>query len=609
VSTIHHYKSNLRDIEFNLFEVLRIQDVSLGKAPFGSMDEATARDVLAQFEKMASTTMAESFADADRQGLRFDREGNVSLPESLKRSLAAFREQGWDKLELPERLGGYGAPPSIIWSAFEMLAGAHASAAFYNFGTFIARIIDRLGTPTQKARYVEPMIASGWGGSMVLTEPDAGSDVGAARAKARHVAGDVWEIEGVKRFITNGDFDGPENIVHLVLARPEGAGPGTKGLSMFIVPKFWVNEDGSLGERNGVFATNVEKKMGIKASATCEMTFGADKPARGLLVGEVHDGIRQMFHVIEHARMAVGVKAMSTLSTGYLNALAYAKDRVQGPDLLRMMDKAAPRVTIIHHPDVRRMLLAQKAHAEGLRALACYTASLQDRIELGGGHGAQASDGLDRLNDLLLPLVKGYGSEKAYELLALSLQCYGGSGYCQDYPIEQYIRDAKIDTLYEGTTHIQALDLFFRKVAKDGGETLRAFLGELGGAVAEGKAMDAIAADAQAVERAFGELQGIFGAIMGKLGESPYHVGLQANRILVAVAETIIGALLLRQGVVAARALEGAGPATGTERAFYVGKLASLRYFTENVLPGLTLTRKLVEKSSLTLLELDEAAF
>jgi hypothetical protein len=326
-------------------------------------------------------------------------------------------------------------------------------------------------------------------------------------------------------------------------------------------------------------------------------------------VGEVHDGIRQMFHVIEHARMAVGVKAMSTLSTGYLNALAYAKDRVQGPDLLRMMDKAAPRVTIIHHPDVRRMLLAQKAHAEGLRALACYTASLQDRIELGGGHGAQASDGLDRLNDLLLPLVKGYGSEKAYELLALSLQCYGGSGYCQDYPIEQYIRDAKIDTLYEGTTHIQALDLFFRKVAKDGGETLRTFLGELGGAVAEGKAMDAIAADAQAVERAFGELQGIFGAIMGKLGESPYHVGLQANRILVAVAETIIGALLLRQGVVAARALEGAGPATGTERAFYVGKLASLRYFTENVLPGLTLTRKLVEKSSLTLLELDEAAF
>jgi alkylation response protein AidB-like acyl-CoA dehydrogenase len=609
VSTIHHYKSNLRDIEFNLFEVLRIQDVSLGRAPFGSMDEATARDVLAQFEKMASTTMAESFADSDRQGLRFDREGNVFLPESLKRSLAAFREQGWEKLELPERLGGYGAPPTIIWSAFEMLAGANASAAFYNFGTFIARIIDRLGTPSQKARYVEPMIANGWGGSMVLTEPDAGSDVGAARAKAKHVAGDVWEIEGVKRFITNGDFDGPENIVHLVLARPEGAGPGTKGLSMFIVPKFWVNEDGSLGERNGVFATNVEKKMGIKASATCEMTFGADKPARGLLVGEVHDGIRQMFHVIEHARMAVGVKAMSTLSTGYLNALAYAKDRVQGPDLLRMMDKAAPRVTIIHHPDVRRMLLAQKAHAEGLRALACYTASLQDRIELGGGHGAQASDGLDRLNDLLLPLVKGYGSEKAYELLALSLQCYGGSGYCQDYPIEQYIRDAKIDTLYEGTTHIQALDLFFRKVAKDGGETLRAFLGELGGAVAEGKSIDAIAADAQAVERAFGELQGIFGAIMGKLGESPYHVGLQANRILVAVAETVIGALLLRQGVVAARALEGAGPATGTERAFYVGKLASLRYFTENVLPSLTLTRKLVEKSSLTLLELDEAAF
>jgi alkylation response protein AidB-like acyl-CoA dehydrogenase len=325
------------------------------------------------------------------------------------------------------------------------------------------------------------MLERRWGGSMVLTEPDAGSDVGAGRTKARHVGGDVWEIEGVKRFITNGDFDGTENIVHLVLARPEGAGPGTKGLSMFIVPKFWVNEDGSLGERNGAFCTNIEHKMGFKASATCEMTFGEKKPARGLLVGEVHDGIRQMFDVIEHARMAVGAKSMATMSTAYLNALEFAKLRVQGPGPAardRQDGAAGP-----HHPAPGRAshVDAAEGHAEGMRALVLYTASIQDQISLAGGNAATAAADLYKLNDLLLPLVKGYCSERVYELLAQSLQIYGGSGYVTDYPIEQYIRDQKIDTLYEGTTHIQALDLFFRKVARDGGQTLRGLMESIQG--------------------------------------------------------------------------------------------------------------------------------
>jgi alkylation response protein AidB-like acyl-CoA dehydrogenase len=312
---------------------------------------------------------------------------------------------------------------------------------------------------------------------MVLTEPDAGSDVGAGRTRAwPSPNGDgTWLLEGVKRFITNGDYDAAENIVHLVLARPEGAGPGTKGLSLFIVPKFWVEADGSFSERNGIVCTNVEKKMGIKASATCEMTLGDGLPCRGLLMGEVHDGIRQMFHVIENARMAVGMKSIATASTAYLNALAYAKERVQGPDLPRAMDKTAPRVRIIEHADVRRMLMHLKAHAEGMRALGLYTAHIQDKVELQGGHGDDRADAADKLNDLLLPLVKGYSSDKTYELLGIALQVFGGSGYCQDYPMEQYIRDQKIDTLYEGTTHIQALDLFFRKIARDMGETLRGF--------------------------------------------------------------------------------------------------------------------------------------
>ncbi|HRI08889.1 MAG TPA: acyl-CoA dehydrogenase family protein, partial [Nannocystaceae bacterium] len=316
-----HYKSNLRDILFNLFEVLEIGNTTLGRGPFEAFDEETARTTLANYEEFCVRELSPSFAETDRVPLQFDGEGNVTLPAGLTRALRSILDAGWNMIALPERLGGVGAPPSVVWAAFEFTAGANPCAAFYAFGTVIARIIDELGTDAQRARFVGPALERHWGGTMVLTEPDAGSDVGAGRTKARPVGDGVWEIEGVKRFITNGDYDSVENILHLVLARPEGAGPGTKGLSMFIVPKYWVNEDGTLGERNGVYCTNIEHKMGLKGSATCEMTFGEKAPARGYLVGEVHDGIRQMFHVIEHARMAVGCKSMATLSTAYLNAL------------------------------------------------------------------------------------------------------------------------------------------------------------------------------------------------------------------------------------------------------------------------------------------------
>ncbi len=607
MATAHHYKSNLRDITFNLFEFLDIGRATLGKPPFTSMDEQTAKDTLKAFDEFVRNEIDGSFADADRVGLKFDGKGNVTLPPSLKADIQKVYEAGWDRLPLPEELGGTGAPPSIIWSQFELTAGANPALGYYMFGPVIARTIDRLGTPAQRKRFVLPIIENRWGGSMVLTEPDAGSDVGAGRTKARDVGNGVWELEGVKRFITNGDYDGAENIVHLVLARPEGAVAGTKGLSMFIVPKFWVDENGKLTkERNGAFATNVEKKMGIKASATCEMTFGGDIPARGLLVGEVHDGIRQMFHVIEHARMAVGIKSASTLSTAYLNALAYAKERLQGPDLLKAMDKNAPRVRIIQHPDVRRMLMAQKAFAEGMRALALFTASIQDQVEILGGHSDPRAKQLDRLNDLLLPLVKGYCSDKAYELLALSLQTFGGSGYLQDYPIEQYVRDQKIDTLYEGTTHIQALDLIFRKIMRDNGETLQGLLGRIKETVETKEGGDALGREREKLGRAIADLEGIFGALINKVQESPYHVGLQGNRVLFAVAELVIGWLLVRHAALASSKLPSA---SGPDKHFYLGKLASARWYCDNVLPGLTLARKLVEAGTLELLELPEEAF
>ncbi|HEV2537421.1 MAG TPA: acyl-CoA dehydrogenase family protein, partial [Streptosporangiaceae bacterium] len=444
-----HYKSNLRDIEFNLFEVLRRQDL-LGQPPYPDLDEETVRGMLGELERLAAGPLAESFTDADRNPPVFDpATHSVRLPESLRKSYRAFMDAEWYRLSLPAELGGTGAPRSLNWAMAELILGSNPSIWMYASGHTMGRVLWDLGTPEQK-RFAEQAIEAEWGATMVLTEPDAGSDVGAGRTRAVEQPDGTWHIEGVKRFITSAEHDLADNIFHLVLARPEGAGtliPGTKGLSMFLVPKFMVNEDGSLGERNGVYITNVEHKMGLKASTTCEVTFGTERPAVGTLVGGVHDGIRQMFKVIEDARMMVGTKAIATLSTGYLNALDFARNRVQSADLTQLTDKTAPRVTIIHHPDVRRMLMLQKAYAEGMRALMRYTATLQDTLQIAAARG-QADQVTAGLNDLLLPVVKGLGSERSYEMLNLSLQTLGGSGFLQDYPIEQYIRDAKIDSLY-----------------------------------------------------------------------------------------------------------------------------------------------------------------
>lgn len=602
----HHYKSNLRDIEFNLFELLRIQDTTLGKGEFTSMDEATVRETLRGVQKIAESELAKSFVEGDRVGLKFDGEGNVTLPEGIKESLKAWYDQGWHRLELPERIGGYGAPPSVTWSAFEMVSGANPAAAFYQFGGFMARIIDALGTDHQKKLFVENIVERNWGGTMVLTEPDAGSDVGAGRAKAKQIEGDLYELTGTKRFITNGDYDFPENIVHMVLARPEGAGPGTKGLSMFIVPKFWVNDDGTLGERNGAYVTGVEDKMGIIASSTCELTMGEKEPCRGWLVGGVHDGIRQMFMIIEQARMSIGFKSFSTVSTAYLNALEYAKDRVQGADLANAADKTAPRVRIIQHPDVRRMLMTLKAYTEAMRGLALYAAKLQDDVEILGGHKSSDAQALSRRSDLLLPMIKGYFSEKSYELLALALQVLGGSGYTRDYPHEQYIRDQKIDTLYEGTTHIQALDLFFRKIARDGGETLRNLLEEVAATAKSERGGTALANEKKMLAKALGDMEAIFGTMMQKLGESVYHAGLQGNRILFALTEVMLAWTLIRQAELAVDALEGANEA---DKPFYTGKIAAARFFCADTLPKVTAARKIIENGSLDLMELDETVF
>jgi alkylation response protein AidB-like acyl-CoA dehydrogenase len=607
-----HYKSNLRDIEFNLFEVLRRQDL-LGRPPYPDLDEETVRGILGELERLATGPLAESFTDADRNPPTFDpATHSVRVPESLRKSYRAFMDAEWYRLSLPAELGGTGAPRSLNWAMAEMVLGSNPSIWMYASGHTMGRVLWDLGTPEQK-RFAEQAIEAEWGATMVLTEPDAGSDVGAGRTRAVEQPDGTWHIEGVKRFITSAEHDLADNIFHLVLARPEGAGPGTKGLSMFLVPKFMVNEDGSLGERNGVYITNVEHKMGLKASTTCEVTFGTDHPAVGTLVGGVHDGIRQMFKVIEDARMMVGTKAIATLSTGYLNALDYARNRVQSADLTQLTDKTAPRVTIIHHPDVRRMLMLQKAYAEGMRALVLYTATLQDTLQIAAAQG-QPDQVTAGLNDLLLPVVKGLGSERSYELLTSSLQTLGGSGFLQDYPIEQYIRDAKIDSLYEGTTGIQGLDLFFRKIVKDNGQAFGALLTTIKDFTAAAGGNGRLKAERAALAEAAGHVEAMTQAMVGFLMASAdqpaeiYKAGLNTTRLLLALGDLVVGWLLLTHAEIAQARLDEL-PGDARDREFYAGKLAAGRFFAATVLPRLAAERKTLEETTLDLMDLPEGAF
>ncbi|MCB2223456.1 MAG: acyl-CoA dehydrogenase [Actinobacteria bacterium] len=601
-----HYKTNLRDIEFNLYEVGDLGDL-LGSGPFSALDVDTAKAILREIERLAIEDFAESFEEADRVTLEL-RDGEIELAPGLKKSLDAFYDGGWHRFALSEEFGGVGAPPSLRWAVNELLAGANPAAHLFLSGPLMTEILIKTGTQEQVETWVEPILERRWGATMVLTEPDAGSDVGAGTTKAHPTDEEgVYHLEGVKRFITSGEADYFENIVHLVLARPDGGRPGTKGLSMFIVPKFLLNPDGTLGERNGVVATNIEHKMGIRGSTTCELTFGMDRPAVGYLVGGVHEGIKQMFYVIEEARMSVSQKAIATLSTGYLNALEYARERVQSPDILATRDPEAPKVTIINHPDVRRMLMMQKAHVEGLRALVFLAARAQDQAVLHPDDPYWA-----KLSDLLLPMIKGYGPERAFELLQQTMQVFGGSGYTQDYPIEQYIRDVKIDSIYEGTTGIQALDLLFRKIARDQGQTLMRLSGEVLETVKGGGGDDPLAIERELLGKAAEDVQGQLGVMVGAMMASQaeptelYKPALHANSLMESLAELLMGWLLIRQAEIAMAALDGANEA---DTVFYEGKVAAARWFAANVLPKAHVRRVLAEKEQADLMQLSDEAF
>ena len=612
-NALGHYIANVRDLEFNLFEVLGLGNV-LGSGRYGDLDVDMVRTMLDEVARLAEGPVAESFADADRNPPVFDAiTHTVTVPAELAKTVQTIKDAQWWRVGLAEEIGGVAAPAPLTWAINEIVLCANPSAGFFwALGPAMANALCVEGTEEQR-RWAAVALERGWGATMVLTEPDAGSDVGAGRAKAIAQPDGTWHIEGVKRFISGGDVgDTAENIFHLVLARPEGAGPGTKGLSLFYVPKYLFDpETFELGPRNGVFATGLEHKMGLKSSPTCELAFGAHGvPAVGYMVGDVHKGIAQMFTVIQHARMTIGVKSAGTLSTGYLNALAFAKERVQGADLTQMTDKTAPRVTIIHQPDVRRSLMTQKAYAEGLRALYMYAAAHQDDAV------AQQVSGADpemahRVDDLLLPVVKGVGSERAYEILTESLQTLGGSGYLQDYPIEQYVRDSKIDSLYEGTTAIQALDFMFRKIVRDRGEALAHVASQVTNTI--DTCDRSLREHADLLHTALGDVQAMAATLSGYLmsaAEIPteiYKVGLASVRFLLAVGDLLIGWRLLAQADIARAALRDSP--SERDEVFYRGKIATAAFFAKNMLPHLTAVRAIIESIDDDIMRLPETAF
>ena len=615
IQTINRYKADLREFQFLLFEQFKLGEL-LGKAPYEAWGAEEVKSSLAECYRFAREVLGPLNVVGDMQGCKLEN-GQVITPTGFKDAWKKLYEAGWKSISVPAEHGGAGAPRSVQVLVEEILSGSNAAFNMYpGLAYGAAEVIEQFGTAEQKKQFAEHMFGGKWGGTMCLTEPAAGTDVGSAKTTATRNADGSYAIRGTKIFISGGDHDLAENIIHLVLARVEGAPAGTKGLTLFIVPKYSIKADGSLGETNDVSVGALEHKMGINGSATCVLNFGDNGKCMGWPVGgeeKLNQGMPQMFKLMNAARISVGVQGVAVASSAFLNALEYAKDRKQGASITHWKDATAPRVPIIEHADVRRMLLQMKATVEGIRALAVKLTMHQDRAELNKG----SADGDDEKRrayhqgqvDLLVPLVKAYGSDQGFRVCETAIQTYGGAGYTRDYPVEQYCRDAKIFSIYEGTNHIQAMDLVGRKLGQAGGSNLQAFLGDiakfvalssthptLGPAVKKlGAAQDAVAGCAMRLLMWFQS---------GQLALVP----LSANRFCEMMSELTVGWQLLEGAVVAEQAK--ANVAEGhPDVAFYAGKVQAALYFARNVLPGVEHKAALLAEEDKSALDIPDAGF
>ncbi|HLK11446.1 MAG TPA: acyl-CoA dehydrogenase [Candidatus Binatia bacterium] len=580
---VNHFKADLRAIRFTLWEHLKVQQL-FAHERFAQLSREDCDASIEQCQRFVTEVTGPLNGAADRLGCRFER-GRTTTPPGFREAWKQLCDLGFLGFSMPVEAGGFGGPRAIDVVLQELQSGANTAFNMYAGLTHgAADLLQSFALPEDKRRFLPPMLAGRFAGTMCLSEPHAGSDVGATKTRARRLEGNVYAISGTKCWISAGDHDLTENIVHLVLARIEGAPPGTKGLSLFIVPKIWVNEDGSLGEPNDVVTGSIEHKLGIRASATAVLNFGENGRCRGILVGgQPNMGMRQMFRMMNSARIAVGVQGLAVASTAYLNALAYARQRLQGSSAKHFRDPNAPRVPIIEHADVRRMLLEMKAKVEGMRTLLVKLALHADLVEADPGsatfHQGQV--------DLLTPVVKAYCADQAFRVAELAIQTYGGAGYVEDNPVEQYCRDAKIFSIYEGTNHIQALDLVARKLPAGGGETFAAFVREITDFVATHGQRTGLAAEVRALGEAAAALQSAASKLVEFfMGSKIDHVTLVANPFLEIMAEVAIAHLLLDAAIVAEGRRAEQDEQSDEEFAFYSGKVMAARHFVHFILPG-----------------------
>ncbi len=609
VQGINRYKADLREIEFVLLEQFRLGEL-LGKPPFEAWGVDELRMVLNETYRFAREVTGPLNSVGDQVGCKLEN-GEVKAPPGFKEAWRKLYEAGWKSLSIPEEHGGQGAPRTLQVVVEEFLSGSNTSFTMYpGLAYGAAEVIEHFGTDQQRSLYARRMFDGTWAGTMCLTEAHAGSDVGAATTSAKKNADGTYSIRGTKIFISGGDQDITDNIVHLVLARIEGAVAGTKGLSLFIVPKHRVNPDGTITERNGVTVPSIEHKMGINGSSTCVLNLGEDVECIGELVGTVeHQGIKQMFVMMNSARIAVGIQGLSIMSSAYLNAVDYAKDRKQGPHVSAWKDPNAPRVPIIQHPNVRRMLLDMKARVEGIRSLIVKLAMHGDRAILLKGKDDTAAGYHMGQVELLTPLVKAYATDQAFRVCESAIQVFGGHGYLRDHPVEQYCRDSKIFSIYEGTNGIQALDLVGRKLGQAGGRYTQEFLGDVSKFIEKHKAHPELGKSVAQLAAAHAAVGGTAMQFLGwfQAGEMEL-VPLNATRFLNMMSELAVGWLLLDGAAIALEKLATL-PADHADRAFYEGKRHAAVFFAHQVLPSIPDQAQMIAAGDRSSLDISEASF
>jgi len=575
------YIADRRDIDFVLHEQFQVEDLSKTEL-FGEFNKKTVDMIVSEARNLAIKEILPTREIGDREGCKFDT-GKVTVPESFHRAYELLREGEWTAMALNPEWGGQGMPTTVAMAANDYLVGANYAFMIYSDLTNGAgKLIESFGSEKQKQLFLGKMYAGEWTGTMLLTEPEAGSDVGALMTSAVKNDDGTYSITGNKIFISGGEHDLTENIIHPVLARIEGAPKGTKGISLFIVPKIWVNDDGSLGEFNDVVCTGIEEKMGIHGNSTCSLVLGGKGNCKGMLLGEENKGMSAMFQMMNEARLLVGLQGLACASSAYMYAVNYARERVQGRHLWSMMDKDAPSVPIIQHPDVRRQLMMMKVYVEGIRSLLYYVGMCEDRIKI--SEDEQEKSKYQGIIDVLIPIAKGYATDRAFDVCSHGVQVYGGYGYIRDYPMEQLLRDCRITMIYEGTNGIQAMDLLGRKLGLNKGKPMMDLLEEIQKSIAMAEGFQGLKGFA-----------GRLGATVNKLGEVALHMGKAAMSLKVLNAfafahpfmevcgDMVMAWMLLWRAAIAARELES--KPGKKDAAFYEGQIKSAEFFIYSILP------------------------